>query len=156
MPGSIQASAISHVSLCVRDLDRSLKFYRDILGFTVTRDEIQDTSKGGMPHLYKDHHAKRRLVYLRYGHAQSLPFLVLTEHPGDKISGEPIMLDQIGISHISFTVPDVAVVAERLLAHGVPTCGPRDAFPDNSGHMRTVFFRDPDGVIVQFDGGGEG
>lgn len=156
MPDSIQASAISHVSLCVRDLDRSLRFYRDVLGFTVTRDEIQDTSKGGMPHLYKDHHGKRRLVYLRYGDSKSLPFLVLTAHPGDAVGGEPIMLDQVGISHVSFTVPDVAEVARRLIAHGVTTCGPKDAFPDGSGHMRTVFFRDPDGIIVQFDGGGEG
>ena len=30
---SIQASAISHIALCVRDLERSLQFYRDGLAF---------------------------------------------------------------------------------------------------------------------------
>jgi len=102
MPASIQASAISHIALCVRDLERSLQFYRDGLGFQVTKDEVQDTSRGGLPHLYHDRHARRRVVHLRYGEAQSLPFLVLTEHPGDTVSGAPIMLDQIGISHMSF------------------------------------------------------
>ena len=81
MPVSIQASAISHIALCVRDLERSLQFYRDGLGFQVTKDEVQDTSRGGLPHLYTDRHAQRRVVHLRYGNAQSVPFLVLTEHP---------------------------------------------------------------------------
>src|SRR5215471_1192144 len=110
MPASIQASAISHIALCVRDLERSLQFYRDGLGFQVTKDEVQDTSRGGLPHLYHDSHARRRVVHLRYGEAQSVPFLVLTEHPGDMVSGTPIMLDQVGISHVSFTVPNVEAV----------------------------------------------
>ena|SRR5205809_1990740 len=93
---------------------------------------------------------------LSRGDAQSVPFLVLTEHPGDTVSGTPIMLDQIGISHVSFTVPNVEAVTQRLLAQGVQTCGPADAFRDAQGHLRTVFFRDPDGILVQFDEGGEG
>ena len=52
MPASIQASTMSHVALCVRHLERSLQFYRDILGFQVTKDEVQDTSRGGLLHLY--------------------------------------------------------------------------------------------------------
>jgi catechol 2,3-dioxygenase-like lactoylglutathione lyase family enzyme len=60
MPVSIQASAISHIALCVRDLERSLQFYRDGLGFQVTKDEVQDTSRGGLPHLYHGRHAPTR------------------------------------------------------------------------------------------------
>ena len=103
MPESIAASAVSHVAMCVRNLDQSLRFYRDLLGFTVSKDELQDTSTGGLPHVYHDRHARRRVVHLRYGDRNSVPFLVLTEHPGDTVSGAPIMLDQVGISHISFT-----------------------------------------------------
>ena len=72
------------------------------------------------------------------------------------VSGTPIMLDQIGISHVSFTVPNVDEVTQRLLAQGAQTCGPADAFRESNGHIRTVFFRDPDGILVQFDEGGEG
>jgi catechol 2,3-dioxygenase-like lactoylglutathione lyase family enzyme len=50
----------------------------------------------------------------------------------------------------------VEEVTQRLLAHGAQTCGPADAFRDANGHIRTVFFRDPDGILVQFDEGGEG
>jgi catechol 2,3-dioxygenase-like lactoylglutathione lyase family enzyme len=155
MPESIVASAVSHVAICVRNLEQSLRFYRDLLGFVVSKDELQDTSTGGLPHLYQHWHAQRRVVHLRYGDRHSVPFMVLTEHPGETVSGAPIMLDQVGISHISFTVPDVEALTQRLLAAGVHTCGPADAFRDTSGHLRTVFFRDPDGILVQFDEGGE-
>lgn len=155
MTESVSVSAMSHVAVCVRSLDRALRFYRDLLGFRVEKDELQDTRTGGLPHLYRDRHAQRRVVHLRYGAGPTAPFLVLTEHPGDAISGEPIMLDQVGISHLSFTVRNVEELTKRLLAQGAETCGPPDAFKDRSGRIRTVFFRDPDGILVQFDEGVE-
>ena len=103
--------------------------------------------------VYCDRHARRRVVHLRYGTSGAAPVLVVTEHPGDPISGEPIMLDQVGISHMSFTVPDVQALTTRLLAQGVKTCGPPDAFKGADGRIRTVFVYDPDGVLVQFDEG---
>lgn len=37
--------------------------------------------------------------------------------------GEPIMLDQIGVSHFSFTVDDVMGLATQLMANGVEIPG---------------------------------
>ncbi len=55
----MNATAVSHIAVCVRDLDESLKFYRDILGMTVTVDRVQDTSTGGLPHVYAHHRVTR-------------------------------------------------------------------------------------------------
>ena len=153
MSAPIRTSAMSHVAICVRDMERSLQFYRDLLGFRVETDTLQDTRTGGLPYLYHERHAQRRVVHLYYGEGHALPFLVLTEHPGDTVSGTPIMLDQVGISHVSFTVSDLEALTTRLLDNQMETCGPVDAFKDANGRIRTVFFRDPDGILVQFDDG---
>lgn len=153
MRESIRPVAISHFGLCVRDLDRSLKFYRDILGLRVTKDEVQDVTGGFSPQLYHERHAKRRIVYLRYGDANSVPFLALTEHPGDTITGTPIKTDQLGISHVSFTVPNVEEITQHLLDHGVQSCGPTDTYRDAKGRIKRIYFYDPDGILVQLDEG---
>jgi lactoylglutathione lyase len=153
MAESVPMLGMSHVALCVRNIERTLKFYRDLLGFQVVKDALQDTRTGGLPHLYRERHAQRRVVHLQAGAGSSIPILVITEHPGDVVGGEPIMLDQVGISHLSFTVASVDELSKRLLAQGAETCGPPDAFQDAQGRLRTVFFRDPDGILVQFDEG---
>jgi catechol 2,3-dioxygenase-like lactoylglutathione lyase family enzyme len=153
MPAITPPSGVSHIAICVQDLDRSLVFYRDLVGCEVVKDEMQDTRTGGLPHVYKDRHARRRVVHLRYGEGAAAPVLVLTAHPDEPVSGEPIMLDQVGISHISFTVYDVEAATRTLIDEGVETCGPVDAFKSADGRIRTVFVRDPDGILVQFDEG---
>jgi len=48
----MEATGISHIAVCVRDMDKSLTFYRDLLGMKVTKDEIEDTSTGGLSKAY--------------------------------------------------------------------------------------------------------
>ena len=64
------ATGVTHIAICVADIDRSLGFYRDILGMTVGYDRIQDTTTGGLPHVYK-HSRQTRMV---------LHFLTLVRH----------------------------------------------------------------------------
>ena len=149
----MDATGVSHIAICVRDLDKSLAFYRDILGMRVTLDQVQDTTTGGLPHVYKHPRKTRRTVHVRYGEGNTTPSLVLTSHPGDQADGEPIKLDQIGISHLSFTVKDVKALAEELTAKGVQLAGPMDAFSNAQGEVSSIFVFDPDGIMVQFDSG---
>ena len=59
-------NGISHVAIGVRDMERSLRFYRDLLGLEVRSDEMQPI--GRMPTLYANPETgKRRAVNLRYG-----------------------------------------------------------------------------------------
>jgi catechol 2,3-dioxygenase-like lactoylglutathione lyase family enzyme len=109
---------MSHVAFCVRDMEKSLAFYQEALGFRVLNGRMQDTTTGGLPHVYKHRRATRRQVTLAYGEGDARPQLVITEHPGEPPDGEPIKLDQIGISHLSFSVPSVAQLTQQLLAKG--------------------------------------
>ena len=146
----MQATSVSHIAVCVKDMDKSLGFYRDILGMKVTKDEIQDTSTGGLTHTYKHKRNTRRTVHIGWGKE---PFLVMTSHPGDQADGEPIKLDQVGVSHLSFTVKNLRELADELIAKGVEIAGGIEAFADAEGNVRTFFAFDPDGILVQFDSG---
>jgi catechol 2,3-dioxygenase-like lactoylglutathione lyase family enzyme len=150
----MDASAVSHIAFCVSDIEKSLSFYRDILGMTVTFDQVQDTTTGGLPHVYQHPRQTRRTVHLAFG--DSPLHLVMTSHPDDSADGAPIKLDQVGISHYSFGVPDVSALFSELEAKGVPLAAPREAWTNSQGRMSSFYVYDPDGILVQFNAGGAG
>ena len=148
----MNATAVSHIAICVKDLDVSLRFYCDVLGMSIVSDAIQDTTTGGLPHVYAHHRNTRRQVRLAYADGAK-PTLTMTSHPGEDPDGAPIRLDQVGISHISFTVPDPKALAENLSARGVPLAAPMDVWTNAEGKVSSFYVYDPDGILVQFDAG---
>ncbi|MDE0823287.1 MAG: VOC family protein [Dehalococcoidia bacterium] len=148
------ATCVTHVGICVRDMAESLKFYRDALGMKVVGEKITDITEGGTQTARLDNYAEERntrhWVSLAYGDGLT-PTLTLTSHPGEKPSGEPILLDQVGISHISFGVADVAGLADELEAKGFRLAGSKESFTNANGEIRSIYVRDPDGILVQFN-----
>ncbi len=153
----MKAKGVSHIAVCVADLDRSLHFYRDLLGLTVrlhTTQEMAQRPGAESVEMYQRPRESRTVANVWFDDPDTpQPFLVLTSHPGSRVEGEPIKLDQIGISHISFGVEDVRAYAEELMAKGVSLAGTLDDFTNDQGVMRTFFVYDPDGILVQFDQG---
>ena len=153
----MQAKGVSHIAVCVADLERSLHFYRDLLGLTVRLHTTQNMARrpgAESAEMYQQPRESRTVANVWFDDPDTpQPFLVLTSHPGSQVEGEPIKLDQIGISHISFEVEDVRAYAEELMAKGVTMAGTLADFTDDQGVMRTFFVYDPDGILVQFDQG---
>ena len=151
----MKAKGISHIAVCVADLDRSLKFYRDLLGLTVRLHTTQEMARrpgAESAEMYQAPRESRTVANVWFDDPETTqPFLVLTSHPGSQVEGAPIKLDQIGISHISFGVENVREFAAELMAKGVSLAGTLDDFTDDQGVMRTFFVYDPDGILVQFD-----
>ena len=148
----MEASAISHIAICTRDMEKSLDFYRDILGMQVLFDGPTDPTESGRLHNYQQARQNRRRVSLSFGSGKK-PTLTITSHPGEVIDGVPLKLDQLGITHFSFTVPNVKALLEDLLAKGVPLGGTRETFTNAQGEVRSFYVYDPDGIIIQFDSG---
>ena len=148
------ATCVTHVGVCVRDMEESLKFYRDALGMTVIGEKITDITEGGTQTARLDNYAlernTRHWVSLAYGENLT-PTLTLTSHPGEKPDGQPILLDQVGISHISFGVADVASLADELIAKGYELAGAMESYTDPNGDIKSIYVRDPDGILVQFN-----
>ena len=150
----MDATCVTHVGVCVRDMAESLKFYRDALGMKVVGEKITDITEGGTQTARLDNYSlernTRHWVSLSYGDDLT-PTLTLTSHPGEKADGKPILLDQVGISHISFGVADVAKLADELEAKGYELAGSRESYTDSTGEIRSIYVRDPDGILVQFN-----
>jgi catechol 2,3-dioxygenase-like lactoylglutathione lyase family enzyme len=145
---------VSHLAFGVRDMDRSLAFYRDQLGMEVTSDRVQPVAPSEM---YADpaRASSRRVAQLRWSDDPDAPFLVLSTFPD--ATGTPLRLDQVGIHHVALWVRDLAGRAERLKAAGVrfvmePTRTDARGYGGKKGEtVLTCLFEDPDGIIVQLD-----
>ena len=144
-------NGVSHIAVGVRDMDASLRFYRDLLGFEVVRDEVQATQGTVLPALYQEPHDQRRVATLYWKKGPREAFLVLSEHSDKPVSGEPIKLDQIGIHHYAFWVENLPQVYEELKAKGADFVVPPTVTKTKDGNFNSTFLRDPDGILVQLD-----
>lgn len=138
-------NGVSHLAIGVRNMERSVHFYRDLLGLELKYDEMQPV--GGLSNLYRSpEKGQRHAVHLHYGNGENAGFLVLTEMP-DGMKGEPIKLDDVGISHFSWWVDDINAMHDKLKKAGVKILVP----PYKAATGMTCLFEDPDGIIVQID-----
>jgi catechol 2,3-dioxygenase-like lactoylglutathione lyase family enzyme len=135
MTSEFSISGVDHIGITVRDMDASVRFYRDLLGLHMVCDVEVSHRPGRAPGIYSSSHSRRRFALFATG---SGPNLALNGHPGDELPGEPIPADGVGINHVSLVVSDLAALTERLVAAGIESPGPG-------------WFVDPDGTLVQFE-----
>ena len=127
----IQLKRLGHVVLRVADIERSKRFYIDLLGFTLLE---QDPNHGG--------------VFLSLGDQSHCLDL---QPSTDPTAGPPPTVWRsragLGLGHIAFTVADRAALDAAhatLVAHGVEIVAALDHVTQQS-----VYFRDPDGHILE-------
>jgi lactoylglutathione lyase len=145
MPPSVPQP--SHLGLCVSDLDRSLRFYCDGLGFTRGGGfDLESTPANGLDRaLEVDGPARLRSQWISHGALQ----IELLAFAAPSSGGTPSAhRNQRGLTHLAFTVDDVDAAAARLVEHG----GTRlDTTRSNPG-VELVFVADPDGTRVELMG----
>ena len=116
---------IGHVHLKVADLERALKFYRDVLGFELTQrfgSQAAFLSAGG------------------YHHQIGL-------NTWESAGGSPPPPATTGLYHVAILYPTRALLADalrRLLAAGIELDGAAD-----HGVSEALYLRDPDGNGVE-------
>ena len=120
---------IGHVHLKVADLERSLKFYRDLLGFEVQQyfgNSAAFISAGGY-----HHHIGLNTWYSK--------------------NAEPAPVNSAGLFHTAILYPtrtDLAVILKRVVANHYPLTGSAD-----HGVSEAIYMDDPDknGVELYWD-----
>ncbi|MGH7803958.1 MAG: VOC family protein, partial [Candidatus Binatia bacterium] len=105
----------AHVGIGVTDLDRSLRFYRDLLGFVrLSELEIAGEPTDRLLELEGSH---LRAVYLeRDGLRIELLFFVA---PSRRRARLQRAMDDLGFTHLSLRVSDLDALVRELRAAGV-------------------------------------
>ena len=143
---------MSHVAFCVRNLNRSLEFYRDLLGFRVVKDALQNTSTGGF-RIYTRIDTCNGVWSISKAPSEQ-PFRCWSSPSTRGTRSEESLSGSIRWASAISRSPWRGRCSRAALAcSGGRDLWPSDAFKDAQGRIRTVFFRDPDGILVQFDEG---
>ncbi len=123
----IRLAGLDHIVLRVKDLERMIAFYCDVLGCTLEwrRDELG-------------------LVHLRAGRA--LIDLVPVDGPLGKIGGAPPGAEAHNMDHFCLQVAefDAAAIEEHLRAKGVVPGETKDRY-GATGRGTTIYLQDPEG-----------
>jgi catechol 2,3-dioxygenase-like lactoylglutathione lyase family enzyme len=139
-------TSLLHTGLTVRDLDRSLAFYRDTLGMETVFE--QEKEGGYLAAIVGYPGAHVRMAHLAFpGDRHRLElFQYLEPEP----RGEPGEPRDVGITHVCLLVDDIAALHARLRAGGIafysdPVVVDTGA---NAGGIG-VYVRDPDGITLE-------
>jgi catechol 2,3-dioxygenase-like lactoylglutathione lyase family enzyme len=134
----------SHMGLCVADLDKSLRFYCEGLGFEAAeRYELDsDIAPGLDKALEVPGRTEVISQFVRSG-GMAIELLWYRSHQPIGVPSQTRL--QLGLTHLSFYVDDVDAAVEHLLAHG----GSLVAGTRQQPGIDLVFVHDPDGTRVE-------
>ncbi len=158
----MRLKSVDHIAFAVSNLDRSLEFYRDLLGLEFILRRVWDEEYVRQMVGYPD--ASLDIALLKLPGKQGSPLsaegffkpgqgdlmLELIEYQQPRRSVVPSHLNTPGNSHLCFIVDDIQELYQQLRQAEVEfisepvavTAGP------NRGRQ-AVYLRDPDGIVIQ-------
>ncbi len=135
-------SNLHHVSIRVQDMDRSRRFYEDVLGLSFMELPVGEA----VTSIWRGFPKQGTMLATQAGETFVILAPPLEGTPEDDRFSEY----RIGVDHLAFGVDDRASLdglVERLREHGVDTAGVET---DPVLNKEYVAFRDPDNVQWEF------
>lgn len=143
-------NGINHLALMSSDMDRTIRFYRDLLGMPLVK--TIDFHNGRGKHYFFD-----------AGGGDCVAFFEFTKAPaGVDMKTHARMASTPGMmNHVAFDVSneDIDRYRDRLVEMGIEvtevvnhddTEGGASADINDSTFVRSIYFRDPDGIQLEF------
>ncbi len=138
-------TTFSHFGICVSDLDRSLRFYCDGLGFEKAESHEIGSEFAALMDLPE---VSVTSQFIRRG--ETAIELLAFHEPEPFGSRERRPVPQLGLTHLSFRVRDLEAVAARLVALGGAVVeSSRTVLEFGDTPLSFLYCTDPDGVRVE-------
>jgi catechol 2,3-dioxygenase-like lactoylglutathione lyase family enzyme len=133
-----------HISLATTDMDRFVRFYRDLLGVTLDRISPLPSDFEAFETVVGMRKVKGQVAQFNLG---NMNMEVFCYHNPVPRPGERRPACDAGIRHIAFDVKDIYAEYERLEAAGVDFVSPPQHIAP--GKCTSCYFYDPDGNILE-------
>ena len=142
-------SEITHVGVTVSDIDRSIEFYRDVIGLEYLGRAVMEGKATDL--LFAREGCVVDVAYLRRGNVECPP-VELIHFRGTSTEKQDADLFRTSISEICFITDDIWSEYRRMRDLGVEFLSepqPFDFTREGFGRSLAVYFRDPDGIVME-------
>ncbi|HCI04371.1 TPA: hypothetical protein DEW47_00085 [Patescibacteria group bacterium] len=133
---------LRHIGIVTNNLENSLKFYKDILGFKIKMEGFEDRNFiDHILNLKKSSLMTVKLVDEKGGIIELLKY--------DNPRGKPIKreINDLGLSHFALTVDDLNETYDRLKNNNIEFVSAPILSPDNKA--KVCFCYDPNGIVIE-------
>jgi catechol 2,3-dioxygenase-like lactoylglutathione lyase family enzyme len=143
---SFRIIAADHTGITVSDVERSLVFWRDVLGFELSHRAHQT---GDLAEKITGVRGAEILIAVVKAPGHKIELLEYRA-PADrkKLTARPC---DIGSMHVALIVHDLDAVLETIAASGWQAAGePQTLTVGPNAGKRVIYVRDPDGTTIEF------
>ena len=139
-------SAIGHIGICVSDMERSLHFWRDGLGFEIVGGG--NRFRNAWSKILELDGLDMHNWIMRRDHVTLE--LMCFDKPGHVGTSEPRPWNQLGFTHIAVWCSDIDAVEKLIVEYGGTVLeSSRTVFTHPNLHGKWLICTDPDGVRVE-------
>ncbi len=147
---SFRIAAADHTGITVSNLERSLAFWRDVLGFEFSHRTHQKGETAEQITGVKGGELKLAVLKSPGGHKiELLEYLA----PADRRKSSDLRPCDVGHVHLALTVENLDALLQQIASSGWKAAGkPQPLSSGPNAGKRVVYVRDPDGIDDRVDG----
>ena len=140
--------AADHTGITVSNLERSLEFWQNVLGFEFSHRAQQTSEMASEITGVPGAEIKLAVVKAPGGHKiELLEYLA----PPDRKQHVDLRPCDVGSVHVALTVDNLDAVLQKIAASGWKAAGkPQTLTAGPNAGKRVVYVRDPDGTTIEF------
>lgn len=146
------STAIDHINIVVTDLARSVRFYTEVLGFSLVKEARLEGA--WIEHIVGLAGVRGRVAFVVAPAGEPRIELLSYDAPAGENPAANRRANTVGLRHLALRVDDLPATMKRLQAAGVeffsePVTVPSGVVEHDHGEKTLVYFTDPDGVILE-------